>query len=84
MSGSQTVLPWVIYLFIYSYFDRGSGAVGGDAAMGGTNDRGQMYAVKVLRVSGGLGSRDPALDPYQQVSRVKRCFISAMSYDFTF
>ncbi|KAF8601648.1 kinase-like protein [Ceratobasidium sp. AG-I] len=33
---------------------------------GRENGGNRMYAVKVLRASGGLGSRNPTLDPYQQ------------------
>lgn len=64
---------WSSNLFVDRYFDRGSGTAGAEAAVGGVNGGGKMYVVKVLRVSGGLGSRNPALDPYQQVSRVNDC-----------
>lgn len=49
--------------FVYSCFEGGSEAVTGTVKGGG-----RMYAVKVLRASGGLGSRNPAVDPYQQVN----------------
>ena len=58
--------------FVCSYFGDGS-----EATTGRTNAGSRMYAGKVLRTSGGLGSSNMALDPYQQASRVEHGFIDA-------